>query len=142
MPDGVKSIGAGAFCNSTGLTTVNIPDSVTEIGDYAFSGCLGLTVSRIPEKITIINKGTFENCTALTSLYIPKGLQTISRYALNGCSALTVIFYGGTDNSMWQSISVGASNSLLHTRTYYYSEIRRADGGYYWHYIDGVPTVW
>ena len=38
IPDGVTSIGDGAFYGCSGLTSVTIPDSVTSIGDYAFKG--------------------------------------------------------------------------------------------------------
>ena len=39
LPDGVKSIGAGAFRNCTELRTVRIPDSLEEIAPDAFEGC-------------------------------------------------------------------------------------------------------
>ena len=43
IPNGVTSIGVGAFLSCTGLTSVTIPDSVTSIGDAAFDGCSSLT---------------------------------------------------------------------------------------------------
>ncbi|MCQ2298981.1 MAG: leucine-rich repeat domain-containing protein, partial [Bacteroidales bacterium] len=42
VPDSVTEIGAYAFDDCTGLTSIVIPDSVTEIGDHAFGGCKGL----------------------------------------------------------------------------------------------------
>jgi hypothetical protein len=39
IPDGVASIGDGAFANCTGLTNVTIPSSVTRIGMVAFMDC-------------------------------------------------------------------------------------------------------
>ena len=39
IPEGVTSIGDGAFQYCSGLTSVTIPNSVTSIGDKAFKGC-------------------------------------------------------------------------------------------------------
>lgn len=38
----VTTIGYGAFCDCSGLTSITIPDGVTSIDSYAFSGCSGL----------------------------------------------------------------------------------------------------
>jgi hypothetical protein len=43
LPDTLTSIGANAFSDCSGLTSVTIPGSVTSIGNEAFSGCTGLT---------------------------------------------------------------------------------------------------
>ena len=40
IPNGVKSIGNGAFGGCTSLTSIEIPDSVKSIGDNAFGGCI------------------------------------------------------------------------------------------------------
>ncbi len=42
IPDGVTSIGVGAFSYCKSLTQITIPDSVTSIGNSAFSYCLKL----------------------------------------------------------------------------------------------------
>ena len=43
IPDGVTSIGRGAFSGCTNLTNVTIPNSVTSIGGSAFYNCTSLT---------------------------------------------------------------------------------------------------
>ena len=43
IPEGVTSIGWGAFEGCSGLTSISIPEGVTSIGGYAFWGCSGLT---------------------------------------------------------------------------------------------------
>ena len=42
IPDGVTSIGDGAFSGCRSLTSVTIPSSVTSIGGSAFSYCSNL----------------------------------------------------------------------------------------------------
>jgi hypothetical protein len=57
IPDGVTSIGYGAFSGCTGLTNVRIPDNVTSIGAVAFYGCTSLTSVVIPDSVTSIEGG-------------------------------------------------------------------------------------
>ena len=42
IPNGIKSIGDGAFDSNSSLKEITIPDSVTEIGASAFSYCTNL----------------------------------------------------------------------------------------------------
>ena len=86
IPDGVTSIGAYAFYECIGLTSVTIPDGVTSIGDYAFGGCIGLTSVTIPESVTSIGDYAFDGCEGLTSVTIPESVTTIGRYAFYGTS--------------------------------------------------------
>ncbi len=62
VPGSVTEIGAGAFADCTGLTSITVPDSVTSIGDYAFSHCTGLTNITIPASVTEISDGIFAGC--------------------------------------------------------------------------------
>ena len=43
IPNSVTCLGSSAFCNQTGLTSINIPSNVVSIEDYAFYSCTGLT---------------------------------------------------------------------------------------------------
>ncbi len=70
IPEGVTSIGNGAFSNCSGLTSVTIPDGVTSIGSQAFSNCSGLTSVTIPDSVTSIDTYAFDWCDNLDAVYI------------------------------------------------------------------------
>jgi hypothetical protein len=93
IPDGVTSIGAGAFawCN-TNLISVTIPNSVTNIGDSAFTWCISLTNLPIPSSVTTIGGGAFQGCYNLAIVTIPASVTSIGNQAFSECgmSAITV----------------------------------------------------
>ena len=70
IPEGVTSIGDGAFKNCSSLTSVVIPEGVTSIGDGAFSNCSSLTSVTIPSSVTSIGENAFYDCTALKDVHI------------------------------------------------------------------------
>ena len=70
IPNGVTSIGGGAFYDCTGLTSVTIPNSVTSIGKSAFAYCSGLTSVTIPNSVTSIGEGAFRGCSGLTRVTV------------------------------------------------------------------------
>lgn len=70
IPDGVKSIGAGAFAGCICLTSIIIPNSVKEIQDLAFSGCSGLTSLTVPSSVTKIRFNAFTGCFFYTNSFI------------------------------------------------------------------------
>ena len=47
----IRSIGASAFAGSV-VTVVTIPEGVLSIGEGAFQGCLGLTTLILPDSLT------------------------------------------------------------------------------------------
>ena len=87
----VTSIGDCAFCDCSGLTSVEIPNSVTSIGEGAFYSCSGLTSVEIPNSVTSIGYGAFENCSGLTSVEIPNSVTSIESYAFYYCYGLTSV---------------------------------------------------
>ena len=70
LPNGLTSIGYGAFNNCSGLTNVTIGNSVTSIGDRAFSGCSSLTSITIPNSVTSIGDSAFLLCSNLDTIRV------------------------------------------------------------------------
>ncbi|WP_298483740.1 leucine-rich repeat protein [uncultured Ruminococcus sp.] len=90
IPDGVTSIGYGAFRGCTGLTAVSIPDSVTHIDMNAFMNCSSLQEVMIPDTVTEIEDDAFDGCSALSSVKIGRGITELIGIFKN-CTALTAV---------------------------------------------------
>ena len=168
----ITSIGSGAFMKCESLRTIEIPSGVTSIADFAFSECNNLqTVTfgansqlqsigyvafsscsslrsiEIPASVTGISNGAFLRCEKLNTVTFGKNSQltSIGKEAFYDCDNLSIVYYGG-DFGEWVKISIGDYNSCLTNATrYYYIENESdlpSDDGNYWHYVDGVPTIW
>ena len=91
----VTVIGAYAFRDCSGLTSITIPNSVTIIGSSAFEGCSGLTSITIPNSVTTIGESAFRWCTSLQSIDISNSVTSIGKYAFGNCSQLQEIYFTG-----------------------------------------------
>ncbi|MCL1896419.1 MAG: leucine-rich repeat domain-containing protein [Clostridiales bacterium] len=65
VPEGVETVGAGAFSYSDNLATAVLPSSVTEIGGAAFSHCGSLENITLPENLKTIGGWAFDGCPRL-----------------------------------------------------------------------------
>ena len=112
IPEGIKYITGGAFCDRHYLTSITIPNSVTSIGNWAFAGSaltsifipnsvtsIGeaafaastLTSVTLPNSITNIGNKTFQSCDSLTSITIPNSVTSIGENAFLYCTSLTSV---------------------------------------------------
>ena len=100
FPNNVVEIGMQAFCNCTGLTSMNfeLPDSVKKIGDRAFIGCTGLTEFHIPSSLEYIGAGAFDGCT---------------NFVGNATVKSEVLIEGETDYADIASLSLPAGVSFI-----------------------------
>lgn len=84
IPQGVVSIGDGAFYGCESITSITIPNSVSSIGCDAFYECSSLTDINIPESVVSIGANAFEYCSSLTDINIPESVSYIGAYAFDG----------------------------------------------------------
>ena len=92
--------------------------------------------------LTGLNKGAFYNCSSLESMVIGSGVTTIGDGIIYYYSPFTTVYYCGMADD-WNKIAIGNYNSKLTDATrYYYSESAPTEDGSFWHYYEGVPTVW
>ena len=85
IPEGVKTIGAYAFANLTGLEEIVLPSTLESIEYGAFYGCTSLqTITFSGENnVIIINQSAFENCDLRGTIDMT-GACVISDYAFAG----------------------------------------------------------
>lgn len=91
LPDGLTSIGYGAFMYCYGLTEVTLPDSVRRIENAAFSCCYNLKQINIPNHLESLGAQAFEYCVSLKEIHLPDSLNRISYGAFMSCSQLATV---------------------------------------------------
>ena len=111
IPNGVTSIGDGAFYWCYGLTSITIPNSVTSIGDRAFRSCSGLANLVLPDSMEEIGSNAFYNCSSLSYVVIPKNIKKIDSLAFSSCKKLKDVYYKGS-KSDWKKIKNEGSQSI------------------------------
>jgi hypothetical protein len=90
-----------------------------------------------------IGSATFQGCDALESIVIGIGVKTVAGSAFAECVAFKTVFYRGTVSDRENiNIEAESNKALMDATWYYYSETKPTVQGNYWHYVDGVPTVW
>ena len=117
----VTSIGANAFKNCSGLTSVVLPSSITSIGNHAFNNCTNLTSINIPSSVNYIGQSAFYNCKSLISINIPPLVDIIPTSAFNGSgltsidipSTVTIIGNAAFDGTNLTTVTIPSSvNSI------------------------------
>lgn len=91
VPQGVESIGDGAFYECKSLKSITLPQGVKSIGNRAFYECKALTSITLLQGVESIENEAFYECKALTSITLPQGVKSIGNGAFKFCKALASI---------------------------------------------------
>lgn len=73
----VTALGAAAFTDQHGVTSVALPDSIEALKSGSISYMDGLEHVRLSERLVAIESGNFLECNALTSITIPASVSYI-----------------------------------------------------------------
>ena len=112
IPNGVASIGPGAFSDCTNLTSVTISESVTTIGDDAFEYCFGLTSLAIPDLLTNLGDYAFAYCDSLTNSTMGNSVASIGEYAFYDCTNLASVIIPSSVISLGGSAFEGCDDLM------------------------------
>lgn len=141
IPNSVTSMGIGAFFNAKNLYTVKLPAYIATIGQDAFLSCRNLESIIIPNSVTSIGDSAFEWCLNMKTVVIGSSITKVGYCAFED-TGIEQVFYSGTP-AEWNSIDIGEFNDSFQAVTrYYYNEDEPTEAGNYWHYVEGIPTIW
>ena len=127
LPSTLTSIGNYAFYTCPKLASVTLPDGVTSIGDNAFGECSALSTITLSQKLKSIGYRAFYNCKKLKTLNVPPTLADIGYNAFQGCSGLEIVNI--TDIAAWCSINFGNDEeSVSYSNPQSYSHCLYKDG--------------
>ena len=86
IPNGVVTIGSGAFWGCAKLTKITIPNGVKKICDDAFMDCQSLSEMEIPDSVESIDGWAFSDCSNLKNVTIPSSVKEIGEQAFERLS--------------------------------------------------------
>lgn len=104
FPDTISTIGVLAFSECGNLKKITIPKQVEEISNGMLAGCISLKEVIMHDDISIIKAGAFACCANLKSITLPKKLGWIQDLAFYECHSLQqVIIPKGCSRIMKQA---------------------------------------
>lgn len=115
LPNSITNIGMAAFQSCYDLTNINIPGSVLSIGQYAIYSCDDLTTATLGDGLTTIGTSMFSGCSSLNSIVIPNSVTSIEPFAFYGTGMTNVIM-----SAQLSSIGASAFESCENLRSAYF----------------------
>ena len=91
IPEGVRYIRKGAFCDCHRLKTLTLPKSLLGIEGNAFRRCNGLTEIVIPGGEVTVESCAFADCPALHKVTLAADIKKITGGTFQGSNALSCI---------------------------------------------------
>ena len=111
LPEGLETIGKGAFMGCTSLTDLDLGKSLKSIGDFAFLDCDNLTAAVLPDTTRTIGNAAFWRCKSLTE-FDTNGVTKIGNMALYDCVAIQKITLSNVIEEIGEAAFHTAESSL------------------------------
>ena len=128
LPDGLLTIGAYAFASNEELSEITIPASVTDIGAYAFSWS-GLTEATIQSNVTM-GDYAFYDCESLATLTVADGVTALNGdTAFNCCYALETAHIPASVTEISDGMFYGCDDLTIFGYLYSYAQEYAQENG-------------
>lgn len=117
VPDGVRTIGYGAFSFAANLETIQLPDTLESIWLGAFENCTKLKVLQFPNSLKYIAQSAFTMCVSLESITLPKNVVQLGALSFGGCKALqnvTILNPKCSFSSLFKPFLSAGDNITIH----------------------------
>ncbi len=100
LPEGILSVGMGAFRGCFALKRITLPASLSSLGTLAFLDCTSLVSVTIKGGAPLtLGERAFLGCRALERLTLPATLKSLGKDAFLGCGRLkTLSFFGDEEH--------------------------------------------
>jgi len=98
IPEGIHTIGEGAFKGMAWILKVKLPATLKRIGAAAFKGCRQLHEIRFPEGLSEIGEYAFHRCHKIEEMIFPKSMTQVGDCAFLYCDGLKRVVMEGPDH--------------------------------------------
>lgn len=88
LPSTLKAIGRNGLRNNNALKHINLPEGLESIEDGVFAACASLKEVTLPSTLTPLGDSCFLQCAALEEILIPGSVKHVAPYAFSECSSL------------------------------------------------------
>ena len=137
IPDSVLRIGYSSFAFCNNVTTLNLGNGLIYIGNEAFMYCMPTTLV-LPDGLTYLGSQSFAYLSNNEYVVIPTSVLEIGIEPFRNYYSSDGVYYAGSKTELEEKLP----DASFGARVYCYSEVEPTGTGYYWHYVEGVPTAW
>ena len=155
MDDFVDSA-PGWYDYRASIEKITLPDGLTSIGYGAFEGCSKVTEITVPDGVARFRVSTFKGCSALKKITFTASVKDIEHHAFDGCSSLQDVFYkGGVPDrdelnlerngneyliqALWHISSPECGDNLTWTFNESTGELKITGTGNMWGFLEDLP---
>lgn len=155
MDDFVDSA-PGWYDYRASIEKITLPDGLTSIGYGAFEGCSKVTEITVPDGVARFRVSTFKGCSALKKITFTASVKDIEHHAFDGCSSLQDVFYkGGVPDreelnlerngneyliqAFWHISSPECGDNLTWTFSESTGELKITGTGNMWGFLEDLP---
>ncbi len=113
VPEGICTVGEGAFKGCVSLKKVVLPPGLQRIMGDAFKGCRRLEEVVIPDGVTYIGRYAFHRCHALKHAILPPSVEELGECAFLYCDSMREVQIPGVKRLGMEALANGIALQKL-----------------------------